>query len=406
MMNDKTRNRVLYAQAVYGQEEIDAVNKVLMDSSNMLMDDRKVREFEKKISEIFGKKYGLMVNSGSSANLLALTALRIPKGSEVITPSLTFSTTVAPIIQNGLIPAFVDVDLRSFNIDVDSIEEMVGEKTKALMIPNLLGNLPDWESIKEIASKYQLKIIEDSADTIGTIYNGDTTGEINDMVTTSFYGSHVITCAGYGGMLCTNDLKYYECAKLLQGWGRRSALVQDSDTVEDRFGHSIDNISYDSRFIFDQLGYNFLPSELSAAFGLAQLDRLQTFIKRRINNFSFLHQFFKKYEDWFVLPVQNPSAVTPWLAFPLVVRQDAPFNRTELQINFENNQIQTRPIFTGNILRQPCLGGVSYKKNINGYPNADLVMEGGILLGCHQGMDNGQLEYICEVFSKYVAKNY
>jgi len=406
MMNDKTRNRVFYAQAVYGQEEIDAVNKVLMDSSNMLMDDRKVREFEKKISEIFGKKYGLMVNSGSSANLLALTALRIPKGSEVITPSLTFSTTVAPIIQNGLIPAFVDVDLRSFNIDVDSIEEMVGEKTKALMIPDLLGNLPDWESIKEIASKYQLKIIEDSADTIGTIYNGDTTGEINDMVTTSFYGSHVITCAGYGGMLCTNDLKYYECAKLLQGWGRRSALVQDSDTVEDRFGHSINNISYDSRFIFDQLGYNFLPSELSAAFGLAQLDRLQTFIKRRINNFSFLHQFFKKYEDWFVLPVQNPSAVTPWLAFPLIVRQDAPFNRTELQINFENNQIQTRPIFTGNILRQPCLGGASYKKNINGYPNADLVMEGGILLGCHQGMGNGQLEYICEVFSKYVAKNY
>ena len=406
MMNDKTRNRVFYAQAVYGQEEIDAVNKVLMDSSNMLMDDRKVREFEKKISEIFGKKYGLMVNSGSSANLLALTALRIPKGSEVITPSLTFSTTVAPIIQNGLIPAFVDVDLRSFNIDVDSIEEMVGEKTKALMIPNLLGNLPDWESIKEIASKYQLKIIEDSADTIGTIYNGDTTGEINDMVTTSFYGSHVITCAGYGGMLCTNDLKYYECAKLLQGWGRRSALVQDSDTVEDRFGHSIDNISYDSRFIFDQLGYNFLPSELSAAFGLAQLERLQTFIKRRLNNFNFLHQFFEKYEDWFVLPVQNPSAVTPWLAFPLIVRKDAPFNRTELQINFENNQIQTRPIFTGNILRQPCLEGVSYKKNINGYPNADLVMEGGILLGCHQGMDKGQLEYICEVFSQYIAKNY
>ena len=406
MMNDKTRNRVFYAQAVYGQEEIDAVNKVLMESSNMLMDDRKVSEFEKKISEIFGKKYGLMVNSGSSANLLALTALRIPKGSEVITPSLTFSTTVSPIIQNGLIPAFVDVDLRSFNIDVDSIEEMVGEKTKALMIPNLLGNLPDWESIKEIASKYQLKIIEDSADTIGTIYNGDTTGKINDMVTTSFYGSHVITCAGYGGMLCTNDLKYYECAKLLQGWGRRSALVQDSDTVEDRFGHSIDNISYDSRFIFDQLGYNFLPSELSAAFGLAQLERLQTFIKKRINNFSFLHQFFKKYEDWFVLPVQNPSVVTPWLAFPLIVRQDAPFNRTELQLNFENNQIQTRPIFTGNILRQPCLEGVSYKKNINGYPNADLVMEGGILLGCHQGMDNGQLEYICEIFSKYVAKNY
>ena len=338
-MKNKSSKRVFYAEAVYGQEEIEAVNDVLLNSSKMLMDNHKVKEFEKKVCEIFGKKYGLMVNSGSSANLLAISILKVPKGSEVITPALTFSTTVSPIIQNGLIPAFVDVDLRSFNIDVGSIEEMIGDNTKALMIPNLLGNLPDWKSIKTIANKYRLQIIEDSADTIGSIYNKDTTGQINDLVTTSFYGSHVITCAGYGGMLCTNDKDYYEHAKLLQGWGRRSALVQDSDTVEDRFGHSIGNISYDSRFIFDHLGYNFLPSELSAAFGLVQLNRLQSFINKRINNFNYLSQFFSKYENWFILPEQNPDAITAWLAFPLIVRPNAPFNRRELQIIFENNNL-------------------------------------------------------------------
>ena len=405
-MKNNIKKRVLYAQAVYGQKEINAVNKVLRDSSNMLMDNIKVREFEKKISAIFGKKYGLMVNSGSSANLLAISALNLPSGSEVITPALTFSTTVSPIVHSDLVPAFVDVDLQTFNINSNLIEEMINKKTKAIMIPDLLGNLPDWESIKQIAKKYNLRIIEDSADTLGSVYDNTNTGEINDIATTSFYGSHVITCAGHGGMLCTNNLKYYENANLSQGWGRRSALVQDSDSIKDRFAHSIDEISYDSRFIFDQLGYNFLPSEISAAFGLAQLERLKTFIKKRIENFNFLYEFFKDYNHWFLLPIQNPNAITPWLAFPLIVKRGAPFSRSELQICFEKRLIQTRPIFTGNILRQPCLKNVIYKKNNNGYPNADYVMEGGILLGCHQGMDKKQLEYICQVFLDSIASKY
>jgi len=405
-MKNNMKKRVLYAQAVYGQEEINAVNKVLKNSSNMLMDNIKVRQFEKKISAIFGKKYGLMVNSGSSANLLAISALNLPTGSEIITPALTFSTTVSPIVQSGLVPAFVDVDPQTFNINSNLIEEMVNENTKAILIPDLLGNLPDWKSIKPIAKKYNLRIIEDSADTLGSIYNNKNTGKINDIVTTSFYGSHVITCAGHGGMLCTNNLKYYEKAKLLQGWGRRSALVQDSDSIKDRFAHSIDEISYDSRFIFDQLGYNFLPSEISAAFGLAQLERLKSFIDNRIENFNFLYKFFKDYGHWFLLPIQNPDVITPWLAFPLIVKKEAPFSRSQLQICFENKLIQTRPIFTGNILRQPCLKNVRYKKNNNGYPNADYVMEGGILLGCHQGMDKNQLEYICQIFLESIASKY
>ena len=405
-MKNKIKKRVFYAQAVYGEDEINAVNNVLINSSNMLMDNINVREFEEKISSIFGKKYGLMVNSGSSANLLAVSSLNLSKGSEVITPALTFSTTVAPIIQNGLVPAFVDIDLQSFNINTNLIEEMIGEKTKAMLIPNLLGNLPDWESIKQIALKHNLIIIEDSADTLGVIYKSGNTGKINDIVTTSFYGSHVITCAGHGGMLCTNDSKYYENSKLLQGWGRRSALVQDSDTIEERFGHSINNMPYDSRFIFDQLGYNFLPSEISAAFGLAQLNKLENFIKIRIENFDYLYKFFKKYDNWFLLPMQSPDAIIPWLAFPLIVKNEAPFSRSQLQLCFENNDIQTRPIFTGNVMRQPCLKDINYKKNKDGYPNSDYVMEGGILLGCHQGMDKDQLDYICQIFTEWIVDKY
>jgi len=405
---NKTKNdlkkRVYYAEAVYGKEEIDAVADVLLNSSKMLMDHVKVKEFEKKVCEIFGKKYGLMVNSGSSANLLAVSSLKLDKGSEVITPALTFSTTVAPIVQLGLIPAFIDVELASYNIHVDSIEEMIGNNTKALMIPNLLGNIPDWGSIKEIADKYNLIIIEDSADTIGSIYNNGTTGQINDLVTTSFYGSHVMTCGGFGGMVCTNNIEYYEHTKLLQGWGRSSALTQDSNKFDDRFGQSIDNISYDSKFIFNDLGYNFLPSELSAAFGLAQLDRLQSFINRRINNFEYLYRYFSKYKEWFILPEQNPDANTAWLAFPLTVRNEAPFNRNELQIFFESNRIQTRPIFSGNILRQPGFVNIPHKRNSDGYPHADQIMTGGILLGCHQGMNDKQLDYILEVFENYIKK--
>ena len=400
----KQDKRVFYAEAVYGKEEIDAVMDVLLNSSKMLMDSDKVRAFEKKVCEIFGKKYGLMLNSGSSANLLAVSSLRLNEGSEVITPALTFSTTVAPLIQKGLIPVFIDVQEGSYNINVNFIEEMISDNTKALMIPNLLGNLPDWKTIKEIADKYGLIIIEDSADTIGSKYKGGTTGNISDLVTTSFYGSHVITCGGFGGILCTNTIEYYERSKLLQGWGRSSSLTHDSEKIDDRFGQTVDEILYDSKFIFSDIGYNFLPSELSAAFGLAQLKKLEEFIKKRINNFENLHNYFIEYKEWFILPSQNQDVMTAWLAFPLTVRSGAPFDRLDLQIYFEKNNIQTRPIFSGNILRQPGFNNVQHKKSPRGYLNSDKVMAGGILLGCHQGMNNDQLDYVCDIFNDFVKE--
>ncbi len=398
-------NRVLYAQAVYDSEEIDAVQSVLVDSSTMLMDGINVSNFEQKISKIFGKKLGLMVNSGSSANTLALAALKLEAGDEIITPALTFSTTVAPMIQQNITPVFVDVEAGTYNIDVNKIERMISPKTKAMMIPNLIGNLPDWSSIRLIADQYGLKIIEDSADTLGSLYKGETTGVISDITTTSFYGSHVITCAGFGGMMCTNNEETRNYAKLLRGWGRNSSL-EPSEDIHDRFLNSeIDGMAYDSKFLFNAVGYNFLPSEISAAFGLKQLKKLDMFIYKRKKNFKYLRDFFSFYDGWFILPHQQGDVSTAWLAFPLTLKEDAPFTRKEFQVFFETHGIQTRTIFTGNILRQPAFQNMTCRVDKEGYYNSDQAMDGGILLGCHQGINKKQLDYMIEIFKKF-SKNY
>ena len=393
--------RVLYAEAVYGVEEIAAVVDVLENSAHALMNGPRVANFENEVAGLFGKAAGVMVNSGSSANTVAVSSLNLEPGSEVITPALTFSTTVAPLVQANLVPAFVDVEPDTYNIDAEAIERMIGPSTRAIMTPNLIGNLPDWALIREIADRHQLLVIEDSADTIGSTYRGDPTGALSDIATTSFYASHVITAAGFGGMVCSSSPKVIEKAKLLRGWGRTSSIRDESERVEDRFNVTVDGVDYDAKFLFAELGHNFLPSELSAAFGLVQLSRLGQYSERRRNNFKWLYEFFTGHTDWFHLPRQNPDAVTPWLAFPLLVKESAPFTRRELQAAFEKADVQTRVVFTGNILRQPGFKGIRRREDDAGYPNADRVMSGGLLLGCHQGMGEPELEYMAEVFSTF-----
>jgi CDP-4-dehydro-6-deoxyglucose reductase, E1 len=401
---ESVSKRILYAEAVYDEHEIDAVVGVLRSRAHSLMNGPAVREFEQVIAGLFGKSDGLMVNSGSSANLLAVSSLQLPPGSEVITPALTFSTTVAPIVQNGLIPTFVDVGPDTYVADVTQIEELIGPQTRALLIPNLIGNLPDWTTIRSLAIQHQLVSIEDSADTVGAHYDGTPTGPLSDISTTSFYASHVMTAAGFGGMLCTNDAQLARRAKLLRGWGRSSTLSDESELIDDRFEIELDGIAYDNKFVFEGVGYNFLPSELSAAFGLAQYRSLATFIQRRIDNFHRLFNFFAAYEHWFVLPKQSSRVRTGWLAFPLTVRADAPFERRELQIHFETYGIQTRTVFTGNILRQPGFRRIPRRERQGGYPNADAVMRGGLLLGCHQGLSPEDIDRICEVFSMFARR--
>ena len=394
--------KIYYGKAVYDNKEINAVLDVLKNSSLTLIDGPKVKKLEKTVSKLFGKKYGLMVNSGSSANLLGLSSFNFKKGSEVITPNLTFSTTVAPIYQLGLIPHFIGVEKDKFIADPSHIEKCVNKKTVAIMIPNLLGNIADWRRINQIAKKHKLKVIEDSADTIGYSIKGNNTGKLSDITTNSFYASHIINGAGTGGIVCFNDFKLYERAKLLRGWGRSSAIFNESENISKRFNLKISGIDYDSKYIFSDLGYNFLPSELSAAFALEQIKKLKNNIKIRNKNFEYLKKFFKKYNKFFKLPKQNIGVKTPWLAFPLVILENKIFNRKMLQIFFEKNNIQTRTIFTGNILRQPVMKNRKYKKYNGCEVVADDVMKNGILLGCHQGMKVSDLNYICNAFKKFL----
>ena len=394
--------KIYYGKAVYDKKEINAVLNVLKNDSLSLIDGKKVKELEKKVSNIFGKKYGLMVNSGSSANLLALSSFKFKKGSEIITPNLTFSTTVAPIYQLGLIPHFVGAEENKYVTDPSQIEKCINKKTVALMIPNLLGNIADWKKIYKIASKYNLKVIEDSADTIGYKVNKKNLGKYSDITTNSFYASHIINGAGTGGIVCFNDYKLYERAKLLRGWGRSSAVFNESENANKRFNVKVSGIDYDAKYIFSDLGYNFLPSEISAAFALEQIKKLNNNISIRNKNFEYLKKFFAKFQNYFKLPEQNIGVKTPWLAFPLVIRKNKKFTRKEMQIFFEKNQIQTRTIFTGNILKQPVMKNRIYKKHPKCDKIADDVMKNGILLGCHQGMNLKELNYICKTFKKFI----
>lgn len=396
--------KIYYGKAVYNNKEINAVIKVLKKRSLNLMDGPSVKLLEKKVAHIFGKKFGLMVNSGSSANLLALSSLNIKKGSEIITPSLTFSTTIAPIYQLGLIANFVDVEKNKFTVNINQIEKKINIKTAAILVPNLLGNIPDWKKIKEIANKYKLHLIEDSADTIGYSLNKKNTGKLSDIVTTSFYASHVVTGAGFGGMVCFNNENFYNEAKLLRGWGRSSAIFNESEEITKRFSVKISGIDYDKKYIFSKMGYNFLPSEISAAFALEQLKKLKLNIKKRIDNFKNLRSFFIRFADLLEMPILDKNIRTAWLAFPMIIKKNKFFNRKMLQIYFEKKNIQTRTIFTGNILKQPIMRKMNYKSNLQSSIVSTNVMENGILLGCHQGMKKTEINYIKNTFFGFLKK--
>jgi CDP-4-dehydro-6-deoxyglucose reductase, E1 len=403
------KKRILYAETNYDQEEINSVNNVLENQPHSLVGGSNTKEFEENISKMFGKKYGIFVNSGSSANLLALTSLNLKEGSEIITPCLTFSTTVSPIIQLGLIPSFVDIEPRTLNIDANKIEEAINENTSAIMIPNLMGNLPDWSGIKKIAEKYSLPIIEDSADTLGYKFNGKTTGEISDLVTTSFYASHIITCGGIGGMICTNNFDLYKNIIVRRGWGRNSELFTPDEKllskkeIDKRFEIKIDEISYDRKFIFEQPGYNFFGPEICAAFGNTQLQKFNRLSSGRLANFQYLKKMIEKeLADFIITPLQKENVDTVWLAYPVILKNlNSTKTRNSLQIFLEKHNIQTRPIFSGNITKQPMMKERRFKTSDDGYENTDFIMKNGMLIGCHPKLSFSDLDYICELLKQF-----
>ena len=384
--------KISYGKNVYDNEEIKAVLNQLKKSTQM---GKSVDIFENKIAKLFSKKYGLMVNSGSSALTLATNVLNFKKGDEVITPCLNFGTAVSSIINSGATPIFADIEVDTLQIDIDEFQKKITKKTKGIIIPNLIGNIPDWKKIKQIANKFNLKIIEDSADTLGALIDNKPTGIYGDISITSFYGSHIISCAGNGGMFMTNDKNLFERAKVLRSWGRMSTQIKDSEDINKRLNIKLDGFDYDKKFVFSEVGYNFEPSEIGASFGLVQLKKFETFNKLRNRNFTFHLNFFKEKQKYFIPPKISSNVKTNFLAYPVIIKKNKEFNRKKLQIFLEKNKIQTRPIFSGNILRHPAFKHLkSIKNNINSFKNSDYIMQHGLLIGCHQGLNKKNIKFL------------
>lgn len=384
----------------FGENETRAVTFSLRSGWLTLGDTAK--KFEDKVAGIFGKKYGLFVNSGSSANLLALCALKFPKGSEIITPACTFNTTAAPIIQTGLVPVFVDVDLGTYQMDPEEMKRALSKRTVAVMAPHLIGNFMDLPAIRNFCGKHGLIFIEDSCDTIGGKFNGKPSGKWSDLTTTSFYASHLITTGGAGGMLMTNDKKLRERARLFRDWGR--GISRHDEDIRSRLAtFRIDGKPYDSAFVFVELGYNFKPTEMQAAFGLEQLKRLGGFMNLRRKNFKRLRAFFEGFGQYFILPQELPRTKVNWLAFPLTIKKGAPFTRNDLVRYLERHKIQTRPLFSGNITRQPAYAKTKYRK-IGSLKNSQFIMGHSFLIGLHHGLTEEMLEYVMEVFSGFLGR--
>lgn len=367
----------------YGEAEIKAVEECLRDGWLAGFGPRSV-EFEEKIAKEFGKKYGVFVNSGSSACLLALAALNLPKGSKIITPALTFSTTLAPIIQLGYEPIFLDSNLTSYVPDVEDILKLVTPEVKAIMIPNLIGNKPDWSLLKaglELIERKDIVVIEDSADTV--TYTKDT-----DVSTTSFYASHVITAGGMGGMVMFNDKQHVKRALMYRDWGR---IGDNSENMDERFAHDIDGLPYDYKFLYGVLGYNMKCSEMSAAFGLVQLERFHTFKDIRRAN---VERYLENLKDVKELILPDDTIKPNWLAIPLQTDR-----RLELLNYLEDNNIQTRVTFAGNVTRHPV-----YREYLQDFKNADTVMKNGFLLGAHHGMTLEDVDYVCDKIKEFFNK--
>lgn len=365
----------------YGQEEIDAVVSCLKDGWLAGFGPRSI-EFEEKIAQTFGKKYGVFVNSGSSACLLALASLQLPKNTRIITPACTFSTTIAPMIQLGLEPVFCDVGLTSYVPSVEQVMSLVDDTIKVIMLPNLIGNKPDWKLLKSELiriGREDIVLIEDSADTI-------TSTTETDISTTSFYASHVITAGGSGGMVMYNDIKLRDTCLNFRDWGR---IGDNSEIMSDRFNHTVDGIPYDHKFLYGVLGYNMKSSEMNAAFGLVQLKRFEYFATIRRNN---IERYLYNLQNCDQILLPDDSIKPNWLAIPLQIN-----NRYDLLNYLENHSIQTRVTFAGNVTRHPV-----YRQYLQDFTNADTIMKDGFLLGAHHGMSTEDVDYVCDTIKNFL----
>ncbi|MCG2825364.1 MAG: lipopolysaccharide biosynthesis protein RfbH [Thermoplasmatales archaeon] len=406
-------SRINYAGTVSNEKEAISMLDAILDGWLGL--GPKAREFSKAFSEYLGVSKTCLVNSGSSANLLSISALMskkikgpLEKGDEVITSAVTFPTTLNPIIQNALKPVFVDVELGTYNVDVEKLKEAITDKTRLIMLPHTLGNPNNMDAIMDIAEDYNLYLIEDNCDALGSEFNGKKTGSFGVLSTCSFYPAHHIT-TGEGGAVSIpkEDPLLYRVVRSLRDWGRDCWCESDEKSINGacgrRFEWLIDGIKYDHKYIYSHIGYNLKPTEIQAAMGLEQLKKLDEFNDKRKRNFKYLYENLKKYEDYIILPKKHEKADPAWFAFPITLKEDAPFSRIEIIKFLEENKIQTRLIFGGNITKQPAYKGCEFKIH-SSLGNSDQIMKNAFFIGVYPGIGESELQYIIQVFEAFFSE--
>ncbi len=397
-----------FARRVYDDKELIS----LVDSSLdfWLTAGKYASEFEKKFADLLGLKHCLLVNSGSSANLLAMTALtspllgekRLKPGDEVITVAAAFPTTVNPIIQNRLIPVFVDIDLGTYNIKTEQMEKALSKKTKAVFLAHTLANPFDLEAVTKFAQENNLFLIEDCCDAVGSTFNGQAVGTFGDLATVSFYPAHHMTM-GEGGAVLTNSGKLSRIVRSFRDWGRDCYCEPGHDnTCGKRFSqqHGTLPFGYDHKYVYSHIGYNLKITDLQAAIGVEQLKKLPGFIETRKRNFATLYERLQQYVQYLILPETHPKADPSWFAFPLTIKKDAPFAAKELVSFLENRKIMTRKLFAGNITRQPAYQNVPYRI-IGDLFNTDYVMENTFFIGVYPGLTPEMIDYVTGSFDDF-----
>ena len=401
-------SKITFAGRIYDEEEM--VNLVDSSLDFWLTAGKYSDEFEADFAEYMEQKYCLLVNSGSSANLVAFATLTSPKlgdkalklGDEVITVAAGFPTTVNPIIQYGITPVFVDIELETYNIKVSELEKALSDKTKAVMIAHTLGNPFNLKAVTEFCKKHDLFLVEDCCDAVGSTYDGQMVGTFGDLATVSFYPAHHMTMGEGGGVLTSNAI-HHKNAMSFRDWGRDCYCGGGSDnTCGRRFSMQFGTLpyGYDHKYVYSHIGYNLKVSDMQAAIGVAQLKKLPNFVQARKDNFKKLYDGLKKYEDYLILPKATENSDPSWFGFMLCTKENDKFTRLELSKYLEDNKILTRQLFAGNLLRQPAYENIKHRV-VGELTNTDYVMNNGIFIGVYPGLTDEKINYMIEQFENF-----
>lgn len=405
--------RINYGGRIYDTNELTNLIDASLDF--WLTAGRYARKFEEKLASFIGTKFCLLTNSGSSANLLAVTSLTSPllnnrqlkPGDEIITIACGFPTTLNPIIQNNLVPVFIDIELGTYNIKAEQIEKAITKKTKAIFVAHTLGNPANINLILKLAKKYNLWVIEDNCDALGSKYKGRYTGTFGDISTCSFYPPHHITM-GEGGAVLTNNPLLKRIIMSFRDWGRDCWCEAGCDnTCKKRFSQKFGDLpyGYDHKYAYSHIGYNLKVTDMQAAVGCAQLEKLPSFIKARKNNFEFLYNVFEKYTEYFILPKAEENSDPSWFGFPILVKETAPFKRADIVSYLEANKIATRMLFGGNLLKQPAYMNIKHRV-VGGLKNTDLVMNNLFWVGVYPGINKAMVDYINQVVNEFMRSGH